>query len=231
MIGTKKKLSLYVIAAMCGFIATIVTYSCSTDEYEYSDNTGTEMNGMARMRASLSEYTLIDSIANSDEFWEFEMSSQLLAEKVDAYTSSLSEKEYDELMEKLNNDEYAEEFIKEANLEKELQQLEKAKEGLLQRTGFLKLNEEERTQLFMQHAEGQTGKKLLKTRAEGGDTNECQKQKEAAYKQAKADYDNAIATICKSQGPFSTCYAIEAAHYRKRLRDADRAYENCINNR
>lgn len=230
MMRTKKKLNLYAVAAMCGFIATIVTYSCSTDEYEYIDNAGTEINGIAQTRASLSEYTLIDSIANSDEFWEFEMNSQLLADKFAAYTSSLNEEEYDNLMEKLNDDEYAEEFIKEANLEKELQQLEKAKKGLLQRTGFLKLNEEERMQLFIQYAEGQTGKKLLKTRAEGGDTNECQKQKDAAYKRAKGRYDSDIVT-CKSEGPVSACYAIAAAYYRKCLRDADRAYEKCINNR
>lgn len=51
------------------------------------------------------------------------MRSQLLADKFDDYASTLSEQEYNKLMSDLNNDDYAEEFIKTANLEKELQQL------------------------------------------------------------------------------------------------------------
>lgn len=74
---------------------------------------------------------LIDTIATSDEFWEFERNSELLSDKFQAYTSTLSAEEYNKLMENLNDDDYMEEFIGKANLEKELQQMNEAKENLL----------------------------------------------------------------------------------------------------
>ena len=61
---------------------------------------------------------LIDTIATSDEFWEFERNSELLSDKFQAYTSTLSAEEYNKLMENLNDDDYMEEFIGKANLEK-----------------------------------------------------------------------------------------------------------------
>lgn len=79
---------------------------------------------------------LIDTIATSDEFWEFERNSELLSDKFQAYTSTLSAEEYNKLMENLNDDDYMEEFIGKANLEKELQQMNEAKENLLLHTGF-----------------------------------------------------------------------------------------------
>lgn len=109
-------------------MTALFAYSCSTDEYEYANESKTEKDGFAQSQAFSSGMrnsgnTLIDSIAASDEFWEFTMSSQLLADKFDDYASTLSEQEYNKLMSDLNNDDYAEEFIKTANLEKELQQL------------------------------------------------------------------------------------------------------------
>lgn len=54
---------------------------------------------------------LIDTIATSDEFGEFERNSELLSDKFQAYTSTLSAEEYNKLMENLNDDDYMEEFI------------------------------------------------------------------------------------------------------------------------
>ena len=108
----KKNALFYAIALACSLTAIFITYSCSTDE-NYTDN------------------TLIDSIASSDEFWEFEMSSELLADKFHEYTSTLSEEEYDKLMENLNDDDYMEDFARKANLQDELQQMAKAKEKLI----------------------------------------------------------------------------------------------------
>ena len=141
----------YVMALACGLVASFFIYSCSTDGY-YSDEI--EKNEVTNTRALSSRMinngsTLIDSIASSDEFWEFEMSSELLADKFHEYTSTLSEEEYDKLMENLNDDDYVEDFMRKANLENELQQLAKAKENLIQHTGFLRLSADERTQLFI----------------------------------------------------------------------------------
>ena len=107
MITKKKKYTLYYVMALaCGLVASFFIYSCSADGY-YSDEI--EKNEVTNTRALSSKMinngsTLIDSIASSDEFWEFEMSSELLADKFHEYTSILSEEEYDKLMENLNDD-------------------------------------------------------------------------------------------------------------------------------
>ena len=137
----KRKVLFYAIMLTYSLTAIIIIYSCSTDEY-YIGETQMKENGITNTRALSSRMindgsTLIDSIASSDEFWEFEMSSELLADKFHEYTSTLSEEEYDKLMENLNDDDYVEDFMRKANLENELQQLAKAKENLSKHTGFL----------------------------------------------------------------------------------------------
>lgn len=230
-----KKNSLCVVSFASILLVALFVYSCSTGEHEYADEPETERNELAQSRAfSLgmrnSGNTLIDSIAISDEFWEFEMSSQLLADKFDAYASTLNENEYDALMSNLNDDDYTEEFIKKANLEKELQQMDIAKENLLQHTGFLRLSEEERTQLFMMYAESseQIKTKSLKTRKEGGDTSECEKLKQAAYAQAKTDYNNAVSACQNSSAASYICITQAAAALRRNERVANKEYEECI---
>lgn len=152
MITKKKKYTLYYVMALaCGLAASFFIYSCSADGY-YSDEI--EKNEVTNTRALSSRMinngsTLIDSIASSDEFWEFEMSSELLADKFHEYTSTLSEEEYDKLMENLNDDDYVEDFMRKANLENELQQLAKAKENLIKHTGFLRLSADERIVLII----------------------------------------------------------------------------------
>lgn len=233
MMQDKKKNSLYVAAFASILLVALFVYSCTTDEY--ADNPRTERNGVAQSRAFSSMKnngnTLIDSIAASDEFWEFKMCSQLLAEKFNAYTSTLSEKEYDELMSNLNVDEYMEAVIKKANLEKELQQMDDANKNLSERTGFLRLSEDEQSQLFMMYAESNELAKptFLKTRKEGGDTNKCEKLKQAAYAQAEVDYDKAV-TKCKSASSSQICYTLASAKYIRNKEIADIEYSKCLQN-
>ena len=130
----RKKNSLYAVVTIILLFVTFAIYSCSSDECEYTNESN----------------ELIDSITKSDEFWDFELSSELLADKYQDYTSKLDSVEYDKLMENLNDDDYMEEFIRKANLEKELQQMNEAKENLLLHTGFSRLSEDERISLFRQ---------------------------------------------------------------------------------
>ena len=112
----KKRHFLYYAMTLAFGLATIfIIHSCSTDEY-YSDELQIEGNGIPQKSALSSDIInntnlLIDSIAISDEFWEFEINSKLLSDKFQAYTSTLTEEEYDKLMENLNDDDYMEEFI------------------------------------------------------------------------------------------------------------------------
>lgn len=232
----KRKVLFYAIMLTYSLTAIIIIYSCSTDEY-YIGETQMKENGITNTRALSSRMindgsTLIDSIASSNEFWEFEMSSELLADKFHEYTSTLSEEEYDKLMENLNDDDYVENFMRKANLENELQQLAKAKENLIKHTGFLRLSADERTQLFILYAESNelTKVKLLKTREEGGSTSSCEEQKQAAYRQAKADYDNAVAN-CQNGSMPSSCLIQAAAKYDRAKDIANKEYKECIANK
>ena len=232
----KRKVLFYAIILTYSLTAIIIIYSCSTDEY-YIGETQMKENGITNTRALSSRMindgsTLIDSIVSSNEFWEFEMSSELLADKFHEYTSILSEEEYDKLMENLNDDDYVEDFMRKANLENELQQLAKAKENLIKHTGFLRLSADERTQLFILYAESNelTKVKLLKTREEGGSTSSCEEQKQAAYRQAKADYDNAVANCQGDNMPFG-CLTQAAAKYDRAKDIANKKYKECIANK
>ncbi|MDE6819988.1 MAG: hypothetical protein K2P55_08445 [Bacteroides acidifaciens] len=237
MIMRKKRHFLYYAMTLVFGLATIfIIHSCSTDEY-YSDELQIEENGIPRKSALSSNIinntnSLIDSIAISDEFWEFERNSRLLADKFQAYTSTLSEEEHDKFMENLNDDDYMEEFIRKANLEKELQQMNEAKENLLLHTGFSRLSEDERISLFRQYAESHesTGKTLIKTRTEGGDANanSCEAKRQAAYAQAKADYDNAIIKCKQESSTNNYCYTQALANYERCKDIADINYKTCI---
>lgn len=231
----KKNILYYAVALACGVVTTFFIYSCSSDDF-YSDEMQMDKDGMVTSRALSSRMmnqgeTLMDSIAASDEFWEFEMSSQLLAEKFDKYISTLSEEDNDKLMENLNNDEYMKVIMKESNLENELQQMMIAKENLIQNTGFSRLSEDERIQLFTQYAESYklTEVKLLKTREEGG-KNSCQEQKEKAISEAYRRYNNTIVD-CKADGLVGLCAMQAAARYNTDKRYAEKDYQECLKNK
>ena len=154
----KKQSSIYVITLFGILLTIFLIYSCSTDEYNYTNETATKVNSIAQTRSLVSQTwntgnVLIDSVANSDEFYEFERCSEQLADKFSAYTSKLNNEEYDKLIESLNDDEYMENLIEKTNLKEELQQMDEAKNNLFQHTVFLRLSEDERLLLFRQYAE------------------------------------------------------------------------------
>lgn len=227
----------YAIVFVCGILATFFNYSCSNDDY-YADEAEVGINGVAQTRAFSSrtmngEYTLIDSIATSDEFWEFEMSNELLAEKLRVYTATLSEEEYDHHMNNINNDDYMADIIQKADMNEVLQQVDKAREKLFNQTGFLRLSKEERTQLFTLFAESrlQTKTNSLKTRQEGGgNTSECEKQRDATIRAAKLEFDNSVSTCGNIPLVAQLCYMNAAAIYDREKRLANEDYQTCIGN-
>lgn len=230
MLGKNKTIGLYITIFICVLSAILGIYSCNVDEYQYINESETADNkAMLFSKTRNSGNALVDSVANSYEFYIFEICSERLSDKFSAYTSKLSDEEYDKLMVNLNDDEYMEDFIKKANLEKELQQMDEANKNFLQHTVFLKLSEDEQTLLFKQYAESlkPTGQKLLKTRTEGGDTNTCEGKRQVAYAQAKVDYDKAIAK-CRMESSTNFCYSQASAKYEREKDIANIDYEACI---
>lgn len=227
MIRRNGRNCLYAITFISLLATTLLIYSCSNDDYNYEQKTE-ENDVVPSLSRTAFRDELIDSVANSAEFWEFERTTQLLSDKFMHYTAMWSQEKFDKLMSNVNNDEYMVGLIELADLNSELAQLDTAKEKLLQNTVFLQLSDSERTKLFMQFAESQTllGRKMLKTpREAGGD--KCEELKQAAYAQAKTDYDNAIVNCKSSSEPLYICLALAASIYTADKKTADKNYEEC----
>lgn len=129
----------------------IIISSCSSDEH------GFEVDR---------EPTLVNSVAESDEFLDFKQHCMSLAEKVQSYTSTLSKEEFDELMNNLNNDDYMMRIVDGVNLMEDLAIVENARNNLLNNTNFHLLNESEQTTLFITNSVS-SSKVMVKTRGEG----------------------------------------------------------------
>ncbi|WP_294628542.1 hypothetical protein [uncultured Bacteroides sp.] len=189
----------------------VVISSCSSDEDGSTKN------------------TLIDSVAESDEFLDFVEISEALSDKTLSYTSTLSQEEFDELMYNLNNDDYMEEFMAKANIKNEISAMTKAKEKLLYNADFSNLNETERGNLFLETAK-RNSSIMLKTRSEIT-SNECEQRRAQDYSWARAQADIAlIGCTCLLEVPAAACvcYALALANYANDIRLADRAYEDCM---
>lgn len=231
--NTKRKniLRIFLIAFVCEFTAMLVN-SCSNDELYTNDAPATEQE-MAQTHRLISQlsnnrYLLLDSIANSDELLEFKIRSELLAEKFRAYTETLTQEEYDEIMENLNNDEFMEELIDKANLMPELQELDKAVTNLHENTAFLQLSDDEQMWLYEQISEQRfNNNRLMKTREEVGNINDCEKQRQEAYKQAETAYQSEIEKCNQNSGSLG-CYTRAMTSYIRMQDLIDIEYSKCI---
>ena len=110
--------------------------------------------------------------------------------------------------------------------------MDKSIDNIFNQTGFLRLSEEERTQLFTQFAESRLQIKMspLKTRQEGESTSECQKQKKAAVSAAKLKFDNSVSLCGNVPAVAQLCYMNAASVYNFEVRMAEKAYQECIGN-
>lgn len=196
-----------VIVSMASFM-----YSCSNNEIEATHE------------------STITAVSESDEFLDFVSSSDLAAKKFLAYTKTLNQAEFDELMYNLNNDEYMAEVITKAKIENELQLVVKNKNNLLNKTFYLKLDVSDQSNLFMTYA-NEVKRADIKTRREGGNTNECDDRRSTDYSWAQAKASLAlIGCTCLVEIPIAACfcYAAALANYADDIRLADRAYDDCI---
>lgn len=197
----------------------LILQSCNSDNY--GSAASSSMNNSSEL--------VINSIVESDEFLDFEMNSKLVSEKVQAYISKLSKEEFDELMYYRNDDDYMDDFVNKAGISNEILLVAKSRDALLNNTDFLKLNNTEQTQLFLEFHEKDM-RMLIKTRTEGG-TGECDRRRQSDYSWARAVADiGLIGCTCALEVPVvaCACYALVMANYANDIRLADRAYRDCV---
>lgn len=168
------------------------------------------------------------TIAETDEFVDFIICSSALQDKFLAYTKTLNQSEFEELMNNLNNDEYMFDIVDKAGLEDDIQSLVNSKKNLLRNTDYSNLNISEQKSLLVKYscAPKET---IAKTRTES--SQECDKRRLDDYAWARAIADlELIGCTCSVEIPLlaCACYTATLASYANNIRLADRAYEDCM---
>ncbi len=220
----KKKVCLVLVVCM-----TCIVYSCNSEDAFFDETGICEGEVHTRALSARSICTLVDSVAESDEFIDFVMETEALAEKTKAYTKTLSDEEFEELIYNQNNDDYMEDFTKKAGIERNLEQIAKTKTKLVMNEQFIRLTEEERMQLFL----GETklnSRVMVKKRSELTEFDcDARRQSDYSWARAKADL-GLIGCTCMVEVPIAAClcYALVMANYADDIRQADRAYEDCM---
>lgn len=174
---------------------------------------------------------MIDRVIESSEYMDFRMSCMALAEKLKSYTSTLSLEEYTELMDNLNNDDYMTELVSKIDVKNELLMVESTKETLLNYDDFKQLNASERMNLFVRSSDNALNM-MVKTRSEGGATNECERRRNEDYSYASAIYVTAMLSCTCASGGMGVCLCAIAASaaYDYAITLADRSFADCLMN-
>lgn len=192
------------LAGVCVLAGAV--YGCNQGVYHDDvEELAAGSPGVAGVRSLDAGMLLKDSVAYSDELWEFAAASKALMEKYAPYAEALTVEACDSLLERANDDEFMEALWVDVNVDKELERLNRAQEALYQRTAYLKLTEAEQAELFcwaMQSGDD-WGIPMLKTREETALEKACESARQEAYRIANELYDKNITNcrtdICKEQ--------------------------------
>lgn len=178
----------------------------------------------------INEEESFNSNLESDELVDFAMSSNILFEKFLEYTNSLTDKDFEDLILHINDDEYISDIIQKAGIEKDIELVKENQTKLLSNKEYMSLNIEEQTNLF-KHYSNKRQKVILKTKGEDSANDECTQRKldDYAWAQAIADV-GVISCTCAIEVPFAACacYVAVMLNYANSIRQADRAYEDCV---
>lgn len=129
--NTRLQWDLFTAFSLLIFI--IIPQSCSNvDNYEKS--------------TKISENLI--SLAQSYDIKQFTPKAKMVASKFSEYTNTLSDKEFSELMNNLNNDEYMLTVIKDANIEAELQSIEKEINAIHHNFEYMDLDNSDKLLIF-----------------------------------------------------------------------------------
>lgn len=204
-----KKIILFLFVVSLSVFMILFSQSCDSSEEEF---------------VNVSAAT----IAETDEFVDFIICSSALQDNFLTYTKTLSDSEFEELMNNLNNDEYMFDVVDKAGLQNDIQSLVNSKKNLLRNTGYSNLSISEQKSLLVKYS-CVPKETTVKTRTES--SQECDKRRQEDYAWARAIADiELIGCTCSVEIPLlaCACYTATLASYANNIRLADRAYEDCM---
>lgn len=224
-----QKISVRLLSAVCAGWMAFGVYGCGNDENDYLMEEPFQLQSSVMTRGMSVGYSLVDSVAMSDELWEFKEASDRLAQKFDAYADTLSDEEWEELEAHIEDDDYMEALHNKVDMEKEMRAVDEALDALYTNTGFTRLSEQERSELFAMLAQSnrESGVKPLKVREESERERECKRQRDKAYAEAEKNYYEDLSK-CQGRIDYEKCKAQAASRRRIREKAADKQYKACI---
>ncbi|HJA54656.1 MAG TPA: hypothetical protein H9951_04635 [Candidatus Bacteroides intestinigallinarum] len=214
-----------------------IGYSCSSDFHRFNDELdeikvdGATTRGMAGHRMSL-----VDSVAETDEFVEYMIALNSLYKKSDEYFSKLSKHEIEmlESTAKLNNVEGLDAGVGYSDLYKalksEMDMVVRTARILREKTDYLRLNDDELNTLFRDQI--LTPKRVIKKNRnpENDRLKKCEAERQAKYEQIESEATRATGECLDIEDEFKRmqCIGDVMVACNKKKARADEVYEDCI---
>lgn len=216
-----------------------IGYSCSSDIHSFNDELdeikveGATTRGMVGHRMSL-----VDSVAETDEFVEYMIALNSLYKKSDEYFSKLSKQEISmlESTAKLNNVGDSDAGVGYSDLyqalKSEMDMVVRTARILREKTDYLKLNDDEVNTLFRDHT--LTPRRVMKKsrNSENDPIKKCEAERQARYVQAEQEASRAMGdcTVLKDKDgwEYLQCMGDVIVARNAKWARADELYEDCI---
>ncbi len=216
-----------------------IGYSCSSDFHRFNDELdeikveGATTRGMVGHSMSL-----VDSVAETDEFVEYMIALNSLYKKSDEYFSKLSKQEIEmlESTAKLNNVEDTDAGVGYSDLYQalkgEMDMVVRTARILHEKTDYSRLNDDELNILFRDQT--LTPRRVIKKSRNPEDDRikKCEADRQESYKQAELEASKAMGDCTqlkdKDQWEYLQCMGDVIVARNAKWARADEVYEDCI---
>lgn len=163
------------ISLFLAIFSFFVVYGCSYSGHDFIENVSSSLGSTTSTRALEQDTVRIDlvnSIAEYDCFLDYIKSVQTFSDKFSSYYSTLNTQEKEQLRHHINNDDYTEDVVNRVNIRTEIELVIKNRNNLYNNVAFQLLNDSEKRILF-NNCFGVIKTTFIKTREEGGSTEQC----------------------------------------------------------
>lgn len=144
---------------------TCIVYSCNSADAFFDETGICEGEAHTRALSARSICTLVDSVADSNEFLDYILQFRLVKSKFTLYLNSLDSDELETFNNNINNDEFVADFMVKAELSEDIQLLIEYRDELLSNISFCKLKDTEKKELF-NYSSSSNIRPLIKDREE-----------------------------------------------------------------